>query len=130
MHTVATTARYLLVAPTGPPQALNGFAESASSIAFSWQVPLQNETNGIIQYYTVRVTEINTRHLLEFNSNETSTNVGDLQAYQAYELSVAAFTVGLGPFSASVEVTTLETGMLALTIMSDTGYYFFPLIIL
>ena len=36
-------------------------------------------------------------------------------------MRVAAFTVGLGPFSASVEVTTLEKGMLAL--LREYHYY-------
>ena len=91
---------------------MSGAAETSSSISFSWQPPPQNKTNGIIRHYTVRVTEVKTGLFFEINSTATSVNIGQLQAYNAYEVKSAAFTIGLGPFSASIEITTLEKGML------------------
>lgn len=85
-------------------------APTAYSIHISWSPPLINETNGIVEYYVVNMTASETAAEYQFKASSTNITVNDLHPYYTYHIIVSAFTVSLGPFSASESVTTLQDG--------------------
>ena len=84
---------------------------SSTKIHLSWEPPLSHHQNGVIQSYTVTVFEVNTNTTHEVHQDilNTSITLTGLHPNYEYKLSVAAYTVGLGP-SSFVYVTTLQDG--------------------
>ena len=68
------------------------------------------DINGEIEYYVVEVEEVHTGQMWIFHAVETHINVGPLHPYYVYRCRVAAFTVGLGPFSGYFDVYSGESG--------------------
>lgn len=85
-------------------------APTSTSLSLSWLPPLEGTQNGIIRSYTVRVREVDTNLVTEYNSTETQLVVRPVHPYYSYECSVAAVTVSQGPFSVSLVVQTPEDG--------------------
>lgn len=96
-------------APTGPPLNLNGVTLSITLISLSWSPPEQIHINGIIDHYVVNVLEVYSNQVFVLIAKDTSIHVGPLHPYYLYECTVAAYTVGLGPFSSPVSVLAGET---------------------
>ena len=61
--------------------------------------------------YRVRVLEVDTGALALYNLTETSLALDSLHPYYVYQCSVAAVTVGTGPFSDSLSIRTHEDGV-------------------
>ena len=78
----------------------------------SWRAPPPDEQNGEIRYYTIRVMEVATATLREYSTSDSSTHwtVDSLQPYTIYNVSVAAVTVGLGPFNNEISIRMPEAG--------------------
>ena len=57
------------------------------------------DLNGILLFYLVDVTEVVTNNSWTFHAVLTHINIGPLHAYYTYRCRVAAFTVGVGPFT-------------------------------
>ena len=84
---------------------------TSTAVELSWQPPLLEEQNGLIQSYTITVFEINSNTTIEVHQNFTQSNISisGLHPYYNYIMSVAAYTVGLGPF-ASITLQTEQDG--------------------
>ena len=65
--------------------------------------------NGKIRHYRVSTTEVETGSTKALNHTDVSLTLSNLHPYYHYELSVAAYTVGLGP-SAVYSARTNEYG--------------------
>lgn len=79
----------------------------------SWTPPPKNQQNGIIQYYVLLLVEDNGYKRRVINgSNMVYTIVNGLHPYYTYKVSVAAFTIGMGPFTNHTEVTLPQDGKL------------------
>ena len=98
--------------PTGPPQNISGFVISSTKIQLSWEPPVSELQNGPVQSYTITVFETNTNLTTQEHRDFLHSTIilTGLHPNYQYDLSVAAYTVGLGP-SASLTLTTLEDGM-------------------
>ena len=85
-------------------------------MTLSWNPPPFEDTNGPIQYYTVRVTEVDTNTTLparnSFNTQITYTN---LHPYYIYRCTVAAYTVGIGPYTQAITVQLAQAGIFTFT---------------
>ena len=102
------------VVPSGPPQGVEVQSETSTTLVLSWQPPAPENQNGIIIHYIVNITEMETGRLLSFTAvNTTTLSVSTLHPFYTYTCIVAAVTVGLGPYSAPVEVELPEDGKLA-----------------
>ena len=84
-------------------------AVNSTSIVISWSPPLPHLQNGIIQYYIIVIHENNTNTTISsIVHNATNTNVitaVNLHPYYKYTVSVAAYTVDLGPYQSTTSVT-------------------------
>lgn len=98
-------------APSASPQNLMGSAGSTTLIDLSWDPPPAIDINGVIQYYSLRVLETETTRSWSFVHAEPEISVGSLHPYHNYECKVAAYTVGLGPYTNTTSVQTLEAGI-------------------
>ena len=87
-------------------------AQSPTQVMLSWSPPPRVNINGDLQYYAVKVTEVETSRQWTFYSVNTFITVGGLHPYYNYCSQVAAHTViGNGPFTDPFYVQTEETGM-------------------
>ena len=98
----------MTAAPDGAPENVTGSATSSTSIKITWDPPERNLQNGYIVQYRVTVTETETGTVSKWNVTDTSLTVTSLHPYYVYTVSVAAETVGIGPYSDGVNVTTDE----------------------
>ena len=85
-------------------------APSSTSLDIEWSAPPQGSQNGIIRSYVVRVYEVITNTTLTYNTTEESLTVGFLHPHYQYQVSVAAVTVGQGPFSDASTIQTPQDG--------------------
>lgn len=105
-------------APTGSPNVQSYSAQDSSTIVFSWSPPDANVQNGVIREYRIQALEVDTGNTSSYISFSTSIEISSLHPDYTYQLTVAAFTVGIGPYSGVVNITTPEDGMFAKCIAS------------
>ena len=98
-------------APSSAPLNFGADWITSTAVELSWQPPPLEEQNGLIQSYTVTVFEINSNTTKEVHQNFThnAISISGLHPYYNYIVSVAAYTVGLGPF-ASITLQTEQDG--------------------
>ena len=79
----------------------------------TWDPPRDELQNGPVQSYTITVFETNTNTTTQEHKDFLHNTIilVNLHPNYAYNISVAAFTVGLGP-STSIQLMTLEDGTL------------------
>ena len=104
---------FLYSVPTSPPEDPHGYAISSSTIILSWEPPPLLETHGIIREYHVNLTEEATELVTTHTSSGTSIEVSLLHPFYIYSWVVAAVTIGKGPYTLPIQVTTLEDGKIS-----------------
>lgn len=96
-----------ITAPSGSPQMLTVVETGVINITLSWQNPLQEDRNGVILGFVVKLSSVSTRESRELTTVYTSITVVSLTPYTLYECVVAAYTsVGTGPFSSIILART------------------------
>ena len=101
---------YLYVAPTAPPEGLNGYPIDHTSIYFEWDPPPLSDQNGFIKEYVVNITERETGLTFQRFTDQTSITVLSLHPDYVYECKVSAVTVARGPFSTDFAIRVLIAG--------------------
>ena len=114
--------------PSSPPEAVTVTALSPYSLSISWQAPPPDSQNGEIRYYTIKMLEeeTDTQTWLSTSNSSTNITVESLHPYYSYRVSVAAFSVGLGPYSLQTSVQMPEAGetqYIVCIILSNRVYY-------
>ena len=94
-------------APTAAPQSFVADWITSMEVQLSWEPPPLEHQNGLIQSYTITVFEVDSNSTKEVHQNFASNTISltGLHPYYNYIMSVAAYTVGLGPFA----TLTLQT---------------------
>ena len=100
----------LSAAPSAPPHVTSAVAESSTSISLHWLPPPSVHINGNLKHYLVNVTESNTRRKWTFFAIDASLTIGSLHPDYVYKFTLAAYTIGYGPYSSEVAVRTEEDG--------------------
>ena len=100
------------LAPIAAPERLSLTSRSSTSLTLSWNPPPFEDTNGAIQYYTVRVTEVDTNTTFApRNSFNTQITYSNLHPYYIYQCTVAAYTIGIGPYTQAITVQLDQEGI-------------------
>ena len=99
-----------VIAPSNPPEQLHVTAISSSSLSLTWSPPPVDTRNGIIREYRINITELDTGRELVLYSITTFLIATSLHPYYVYVCRVSAFTVGYGPYSEGIQITTPEDG--------------------
>ena len=97
-------------APTGPPLHVSRSPLNSTTLLLSWQPPLSQHRNGVIREYRVNITEVESGRHFQNTTTTTSITIPFLHPYYNYLCSIAAYTVGIGPFSSAVRVQMPEDG--------------------
>ncbi len=105
---------YVNTVPSAPPQNLVVTLTTSSSISISWNPPPFEQQNGLIRYYLVYLTDINGNTLeLQTNDNSTDFTIENVvPVHNNYTVSLAAFTIGVGPSSSALTISLPESGKL------------------
>ena len=103
---------FFSLAPSSPPQNVMLTPASSTSFSLSWDPPPADDINGIVTEYRITITEVVTGRVITLTSATTSKMASGLHPYYVYECIVSAFTVGAGPYSQIIRITTPEDGML------------------
>ena len=100
----------LCTAPDAPPMNVRVDHSSISYNGFTlqWSPPEPEYQNGIVDYYLITVIEVETGAVTNYTSSSTTYYISSLHPAYTYHCTVAAYTVGLGPFSTYIAVTTAE----------------------
>ena len=105
-----TCMMHYISAPSGPPNSVTAMATSARSVRMTWSPPDRDQQNGIIRYYFVTLMSeagVVTRNI---SSIQQTISISGLRPFTAYNCTVQAETVGLGPFASYVQVNTPQDG--------------------
>ena len=96
--------------PTAPPRNVSYGGRTNVSITLIWNPPPFEHQNGQIRSYSIILTYplSGTQRLLTTNSSYTNFTIGGLQPYSSYLFSIAAETISLGPYSDTINVSTVE----------------------
>ena len=114
---------YVYTAPDDAPQDVAAANIESRLIELSWSPPPAHTHNGEIAHYIVTYIEIQTGTNSTVVSFETTVTLGNLHPFYDYTVTIAAFTVELGPPSTSITIQTLEDGKL--TVLSGPSLHFF-----
>ena len=76
------------------------------SVMLTWSSPLH--PNGVIQFYEVQGISYDGLIIVNTRDTTTTTVLSDLTPGTQYNISVRAFTVDFGPFSAQLSVPTAD----------------------
>jgi hypothetical protein len=83
---------------------------TSRSVRVTWEPPLLEQQNGIIQHYLVMVMVQQTRASMSLNSSSTSLTIPDLHPAYIYSIEIAAVTNSVGPYSTVISITTPDDG--------------------
>ena len=97
-------------APTAPPAELSVSTYDSTSISLTWQPPPSSDRNGEITQYRLQITEQETQRSYEERTPHSGHTLTSLHPYYNYVISVAAETVGIGPYSSNLTQQTQESG--------------------
>ena len=90
---------------------LRGNISSSRSITLSWVPPPEEQQNGEITSYSLNITDTRTGVTIQRTvpDSQTTLTVTSLSPFTSYSCLIAVSTsVGLGPFSTVLTLTTLE----------------------
>lgn len=74
---------------------------NSTSLFLSWRPPTPEHRNGVIRYYVVELTEVNTSVAIEYTTEDPHLLIDRLEPDVVYSCGVAAITVEKGPLSES-----------------------------
>ena len=102
--------------PGAPPQMVNAYPESSTSLRIVWEPPPENKQNGVIAYYKIfyvpKTRSDSEATVIEIkNANAREFVIDELMKWAGYRVWMLAGTsVGDGPKSAPIEIQTDEDG--------------------
>ena len=116
----------LHAAPSAAPEQILVSIVSSTAVKIEWDPPRLEDRNGIIREYIINITELNTGNSWQLavgngtvtgdfwqqtvGNNTVTTFIDSLHPFYLYSFSIAAQTIALGPFTASVIVEMPEDG--------------------
>ena len=106
----------LSAVPGAPPQMVNAYPESSTSLRIVWEPPPENKQNGVIAYYKIfyvpKTRSDSEATVIEIkNANAREFVIDELMKWASYRVWMLAGTsVGDGPKSSPIEIQTDEDG--------------------
>lgn len=107
----------MYIVPGSPPNDVSVGNISSTSFLVMWQTVPAIDANGIITHYDVELTQTTLNDatmpvITTVNSSMQILELTGLEEYVGYSVRVRAYTtVGAGPFSDALDVTTNEDGV-------------------
>ena len=90
---------------------IQGNAVNSTTIQLQWEPPAVADQNGVIHSYLINISVAETGSVFQLTSETTALNISGLHPYYTYNLTVAAVTIGPGPFGAVLTIQLPENGL-------------------
>ena len=103
-------------APTAAPTHVRVTSFDSTSISLAWEPPPFSDRNGDIVMYHITVTEQESETVSEYTSTSKNYTLTFLHPYYNYNISIAAETVEVGPFTSGLLQKTMESCMFGIEI--------------
>ena len=100
----------LSTVPASAPTSIEAPTITSTSVEITWDSLPSEDENGIIRYYVINVTVVQTGTQFQTTSTGESVVLSSLHPAYTYTVTVAAYTVGEGPRSNTFTFQTLEDG--------------------
>ena len=100
----------LSIVPSDVPQNIIANSINDTHALLVWDPPPPEHQNGIIQVYIIMITVVDTNELAQEHSVDNTTVLGPLHPFYTYKFSIAAQTIGLGPYSSSITLKMPPAG--------------------
>ena len=97
--------------PSSAPVRLQCDALNSTTIQVQWEPPSLADQNGMIHSYYLNISATETGSFFQLTSKTNVLNISGLHPYYTYSLSVAAVTIGRGPYSSVFIIRMPEDGM-------------------
>ena len=97
--------------PSSAPVSLQGSAVNSTTIQLQWGLPPLADQNGVIRSYYINISVAETGSIFQLTSVTTAWNISNLHPYYTYTITVAAVTIGPGPYSVALTIRMPEDGM-------------------
>ena len=104
------TVLLLFLVPSDAPQNLTVVATDSRSLLLTWLPPPPDTQNGVIQQYIITISVRETRDSFVLFSNDEQFMFNLAHPYYTYTISVAAETIGTGPYGEEFTIRTPEDG--------------------
>ena len=110
--------------PTASPDSIQSMIVNSTAVIITWLPPVFDDQNGIITAYIINVSlEDNDTLPLEYTTLSLSVMLVELYPFSTYVVFVAAETsVGRGPFSRGLRISTPEDGRQMMVLITVLGY--------
>ena len=107
------TLRFTLstTVPSSAPVSLQGSAVNSTTIQLQWEPPPLADQNGVIRSYYINISVAETGSVSQLTSETTTLNISNLHPYYTYTITVAAVTIGPGPYGVAVTIRMPGDGM-------------------
>ena len=100
-----------IVVPSSAPVHLQGTTVNSTTIQLHWNPPSLADQNGVIRSYLINVTVVEMGSSFQLTSETNTLNISGLHPYYNYNLTVAAVTIGPGPYGVVLTIRMPEDGM-------------------
>ena len=84
---------------------------NSTAIQVQWEPPPLADQNGVIRSYIVNISVAETGSSFQQTSETTALYISNLHPFYTYTLTVAAVTIGPGPYGLVLTVQMPEDGM-------------------
>ena len=92
------------------PQNISVHSINATHVVLVWDPPPPEHQNGIIQVYVITIMVADTSELVQEYSMNNTMVLGPLHPFYTYNFSIAAKTIGLGPYSSPLTLKIPPAG--------------------
>ena len=100
-----------IVVPSSAPVRLRGNAVNSTAIQLQWEPPPLADQNGVIRSYHINISVTETGSVFQLTSETNSLNISGLHPFYTYTITVAAVTIGPGPYGAVLTIQLPQNGM-------------------
>ena len=102
----------MCTAPSSFPVNVSAEVIDSTTVMLRWKSPPSSDHNGVIRYYAVNLTELESASQFQQTVDTSPMVVSSLHPFYTYEVEVAAVTVAVGPYSLPVSFQLPEDGEL------------------
>ena len=99
-------------APSSFPMNISAEVIDSTTVTLRWKSPPSSDHNGVIRYYVINLTELDSASQFQQTSDTSPMVVSSLHPFYTYEVEIAAVTVAVGPYSPPVSFQLPEDGEL------------------
>ena len=107
-------SRSFIAVPSSAPVRLQGNAVNSTTIQLQWEPPPLADQNGVICSFLMNISVTETGSFFQLTPVTNGVNISGLHPFYTYTITVAAVTIGPGPYGAVLTIQLPEDGMVVI----------------